>query len=198
MLRRIRALAAVLLCGALVVTSLVACTGKDAVDQTGAPPYKFTGATPLGKVIAVADRRRVGSMTGALVGGADYSLAAAHGHVVLINYWATWCTPCRTETPQLDLLYRDLHAGGVDFVGVDTKELSRSASSSFLSDNKISYPIVWDEPGKTVLELGKGIPQTSLPFTVLIDKDQRVAAIYLQTLTPGDLRPVLATLAAES
>jgi thiol-disulfide isomerase/thioredoxin len=114
-----------------------------------------------------------------------------------LNFWASWCPPCRTETPQFDALYREVHGQGIDFVGIDTKEVSRTGGETFIADNHISYPIVWDEPGKTALALGH-IPSGNLPFTVLIDKRQRVAAVYLQTLSPADLRPALAALVAES
>ncbi len=196
MLRRARPLVALLL-AVVTAGAMAACTGKDAVDQSSAGDFRFVTATQAGHVYAVADRKPVGPVTGDLIGGGAYSLAADKGQVVVINFWATWCGPCKTETPQFDALYRQLHPQGqVDFVGVDVKELSRDAGTSFVTDNKISYPILWDEPGKTALELGH-VPSTSLPFTVIIDKQQRVAAVYLQALTPADLTPVLTSLAAE-
>jgi thiol-disulfide isomerase/thioredoxin len=180
----------------LTVLTVAGCTGKDAVDQSSAGDFRFVTATQVGHVYAEADRKPVGAVSGTLIGGGPYSLAASRGHVVVINFWATWCGPCKTETPQLDALYRQVQPQGIDFVGVDVKELSRDAGNAFISDNKISYPILWDEPGKTALELGH-IPSASLPFTVVIDKQQRVAAVYLQVLTPGDLQPVLSSLVAE-
>ncbi len=60
----------------------------------------------------------------------------------------------------------------------------------------VDYPIVWDEPGKTAVELGH-LPAASLPFTAVIDKRQRVAAVYLGQIAPADLRPVISTLLAE-
>jgi thiol-disulfide isomerase/thioredoxin len=195
MSRLTRTLAA-LVVAALLAAGLAACTGKDAVDQSAGGEYRFVTATQVGHVFPVADRKSVGPVTGTLMDGSPFTLSAARGKVVLINFWATWCGPCKTETPQLDALYRDIGSKGIDFVGVDTKELSRDAGTSFISDNKISYPIVWDEPGKTALQLGH-IPAAGLPFTVLIDKQQRVAAVYLRSLTPGDLTPVLTSLAAE-
>src|ERR1700760_3010943 len=187
-----RLIRSVVLALVAVLTALIVagCTGKDAVDQSSAGNFRFVTATQVGHVYAEADRKPVGAVTGTLIGGGSYALAAAKGKVVLINFWATWCGPCKTETPQLDALYRELGPKGVDFVGIDTKETSRSAATAFITDNKISYPIVWDEPGKTALQLGH-IPAAGLPFTVLIDKQQRVAAVYLRSLTPGDLTPVL-------
>jgi thiol-disulfide isomerase/thioredoxin len=199
MFRATRSVAATALVAVALLTAtlLSACTGKDAVDQSAGSEYRFVSATQVGHVIALGDRKPVGAVTGTLIGGGGYSLAAARGKVVVINFWATWCGPCKTETPQLNALYQQIGAAkGIDFVGVDVKELSRDAATSFISDNKITYPILWDEPGKTALELGH-VPSTALPFTVVIDKQQRVAAVYLNVLTPGDLQPVLTSLAAE-
>jgi alkyl hydroperoxide reductase subunit AhpC len=63
--------------------------------------------------------------------------------------------------------------------------------------NDISYPIVWDEQARTALELGK-VPSQTLPFTVIVDKQQRIAAVYLSALQPADLRPVITGLAHET
>jgi thiol-disulfide isomerase/thioredoxin len=196
MLRLIRMPFAAVLTVALVLLACVACTGKDAVDQSAGSEFRFVSATKVGQVIAESDRKAVGTMTANRIGGQPYSLAASRGKVVVVNFWASWCGPCKTETPQLDALSRQIGSQGIDFVGVDVKELHRDQALSFIADNKISYPIVWDEPGKTALQLGH-IPSAGLPFTVIVDKQQRVAAVYLQVVTPGDLTPVLTSLAAE-
>jgi thiol-disulfide isomerase/thioredoxin len=193
MSRLFRVLAATL-AGVLLLSG---CTGKDAVDQSAGGEFRFVSATSIGKTIAEKDRKTVGNVTGDLIGGTPYALASDKGKVVVINFWATWCGPCKTETPQFDSLYRQVKDQGVNFVGVDTKELSRDAANAFISDNHISYPILWDEPGKTALQLGH-VPSMSLPFTVVIDKSQRVAAVYLGAVAPADLSPVLTALVAES
>jgi peroxiredoxin len=129
--------------------------------------------------------------------GKPVRLSDFKGKVVLLNFWATWCGPCTTETPQFDSVYRANKAKGVDFIGIDTKETSTDAAKAFVHDNDISYPIVSDEQGETAVALGK-IPALALPFTVILDKQQRVAAVYLHPLTPKDLQPVLDKLRAES
>jgi peroxiredoxin len=171
---------------------LAACTSGASADAT----YRFHSATPLGSVIPSADQRPIAAITGLLLNGDGFAIAGDRGQVVVLNFWAAWCSPCRVETPQLDLLYREVHADGIDFVGVDTKEVTRSAGTSFVQDNQISYPMLSDEPGKVALQLGH-IPSASLPFTVPIDKQQRVAAVYLSAVTPADLRPVLVGLVTE-
>jgi thiol-disulfide isomerase/thioredoxin len=179
------------------VVALAACTGKDAVDQSAGGEFRFVSATPLGRVIAENDRKPVGDVGGPLISGGGYKVADDTSKVVVFNFWASWCPPCRIETPQFDALYRSDKSEGIDFVGIDVKELSRDVATSFISDNHISYPILWDEPGKFALELGH-VPSTALPFTVVLDKHHRVAAVYLGALQSADLSPVLASLVAES
>jgi thiol-disulfide isomerase/thioredoxin len=193
---KILRLFAVALCGVLL---LAACTGKDAVSTGSANNFRFVSGTSVGKTIGLADRKAVKDFSGDLLNGGTFNLSQDAGNVVVINFWATWCSPCVVETPQFDSVYRAYKSKGVSFVGIDTKETSpsRSASKAFVKDNQISYPIVWDEQAQTALSLGK-IPSLSLPFTVLLDKHQRVAAVYLHSLTPDDLEPVLNSLIAES
>lgn len=187
---------AALLGAAALVCGLAACTGKNAVDQ-GSGNFRYVTSTTVGKLIPVADRKKAGGFSEDLLNGGTYSLAAQSGKVVLINFWATWCSPCTVETPALDRLYRANQSKGMTFVGIDTKEASKDAPRAFVKDNGISFPIVWDEPGQTAIALGK-VPALALPFTVLVDKQQRVAAVYTRALTEADLQPVLDKLAAES
>lgn len=197
MSRRILRLLAVLVAALVGLTLLVACTGKDAVDQSAGGEYRFVSATHLGSVIAEQNRKPAGAVDATLMSGAPFTLAADKGQVVVLNFWASWCGPCKTETPQLDSLYRQVHSQGVDVVGVDVKEVSRAEATAFITDNNISYPMIWDEPDKTALELGH-VSVQGLPFTVLIDKQQRVAAVYVGPVAPADLQPVLSSLVAES
>jgi peroxiredoxin len=186
------------LAGVIVVgLATTACTGgKDAVDQQAGGQYRFVGATSKGHTIPIPDRKTAGPVTGPLLDGGNFQLADYKGKVVVINFWAAWCIPCQTELPQFDLLYRDVKTQGIQFVGIDAKD-TRSGGRSFVQANDISYPIVWDEQARTALQLGK-VPSVSLPFTVIVDKQQRIAAVYLGALQPADLRPVIIGLARET
>lgn len=185
------ALAAAVLAGALA-----ACTGKDAVDQSSGD-FRFVSGTSKGKLIPVAKRKEAGTFSAEGLDGGTVKLADYAGKIAVINFWATWCGPCTTETPQFDAMFRANKAKGVQFIGIDTKETSRDAPRAFVKDNDITYPVVWDEQGKTAVALGK-VPAQSLPFTVVLDKQHRVAAVYLVPLSAKDLQPVLNTLIAET
>lgn len=167
-----------------------ACTSAASSDT-----YRFTSATPLGKVIPVTDRKPAGSFTGTLLDGGKTGTAQLRGKVTVLNFWASWCAPCRIESPQLDLLYRSVKSKGIEFVGVDTKD-AKSNAQSFVHDFGISYPIVYDELGEVAIRLGN-LPARGLPFTVLLDKSGDVAAVYLGELSAKDLQGPLDTLSAE-
>ncbi len=167
------------------VLGLAACTGKDAVDQNGTSTFTFHSGTALGKLYAKSDRQPASTFTADLINGGTFDLASTRGNVVVLNYWASWCAPCRTEAPQFDVLYRQLKSRGVDFFGIDTKDAKGNAET-FVNDYDISYPIVYDELGETAIRLGN-LPTVSLPFTVLIDKQGRVAAVYIIRLSAKDL-----------
>ncbi|MEO8889746.1 MAG: TlpA disulfide reductase family protein [Jatrophihabitantaceae bacterium] len=185
---------AVLSVAAVLVAS--GCAGKDAVDQSGSD-FHFVGGTSLGKTYPVADRKLAGGFTEDNLAGGKLSLSQFAGKVVVINFWATWCGPCQTETPQFDSVYRAYKSKGVAFIGVDTKNSPSSKAQSFVKDNDITYPMVYDETGETALKLGK-IPALALPFTVILDKHGRVAVVYLNSMTPKDLEPLLDQLVAEA
>lgn len=183
---------------ALGAVALVAagCTGKNAVDQTAGGQFHFVGGTAKGETYPVADRKTAGNFSEQLLDGkGTFTLSAQRGKVVVINFWATWCSPCQVETPQFDAVYRQYRGKGVQFVGIDTKDI-RGKAQSFVSQNHISYPIVYDEAGETAVRLGK-IPALSLPFTVIVDKHGRVAVVYLNVMAPADLQPLLNALLAE-
>lgn len=181
-----------------VAVTLIAsgCTGKDAVDQSGGN-FRFVGGTSLGKTYPVADRKTAGGFTEQNLAGGTLSLSQFKGQITVINFWATWCGPCITETPQFDSVYRAYKSKDVAFIGVDTKDSPSSKAKAFVRDNDITYPIVYDQTGETALRLGN-IPALSLPFTVLIDKHGKVAAVYLNVLTAKDLEPLLDQLIAET
>jgi len=177
--------------------TLSACTGgSNAVSQDGGS-FRFVSGNHKGSVIPAPKRQTLGTIKGDLLDGGTFQLSQDLGKVTVVNFWATWCSPCTIETPQFDSVYRSYKSKDVAFVGIDTKESSRSAPRAFVKDNDISYPIVFDEPGKIALEMGN-IPLGGLPATVLLDKQGKVAAVYVGILSPKDLEPVLDTLLTET
>jgi thiol-disulfide isomerase/thioredoxin len=185
----LRAVLATAVAAALVLT---ACSTGGSKDAT----YHYDGAQTVGSFIPVADRKPVANFGGSLLSGGTYNLDHYRGKVVVVNFWGVWCGPCRIETPNFGKVYDAYRTKGVTFVGIDIKDGSRSGSRSFLADSHVTYPVVWDEIGETAVRMGE-ISTQAMPFTVLLDREHRVAGVYISPLTPSDLEPMLNRLLAE-
>ena len=195
MTSRTAALAAVLLAAVL---GLSACSGgKNAVDQSAGTQFRYVQANKKGSLIEAAKRKQAGPVTGTLLAGGEYRLSDDRGKVVVLNFFASWCPPCQTETPQFDSIYRERKSEGVQFVGMDVKDPSKSAAQSWIADKGITFPVVYDEAARSAIQLGD-VPMAALPSTVVIDKQGRVAAVYVGAVLPKDLTPALDQLVEEA
>jgi thiol-disulfide isomerase/thioredoxin len=183
-------LVAALLVGATLVLS--GCTSS----SSGNGKYVYHGAQQLGQLIKVADRKPVSNFSGSLLNGGTYHLTQDAGKVTVVNFWGEWCPPCRVETPQFGLVYDAYKAKDTAFVGIDILEPNRDKPRQFVKDNHITYPIVYDDDGETALHMGN-ISVPGAPFTVLLDKHHRVAAVYAVRMAANDLEPLLNKLIAE-
>lgn len=184
-----------------IVLALTACLalvagcsgGKDAVDRTGGE-FRFVQGNDPGTVIPDADRKSAPEVDGTLMDGSTWRLDSLRGKVVVLNFWASWCGPCRTETPDFDKVYKATKASGVEFVGISAKDRKPEAQA-FVKRLNVSYPSLFDAAGKTVLRF-RDLRVNAFPFTIVIDKDFRVAAVYPRPLTDTDIEPVVKRLAA--
>jgi len=104
-------------------------------------------------------------ISGPTLAGADLDPADYRGKVVLVNFWASWCAPCRREQPGLEALWRKLGPSGkVAFIGVDYRD-SASAGNEYLRRFGVTYPSVSDPQGT----LGTRFNVPYLPATILVD-----------------------------
>jgi thiol-disulfide isomerase/thioredoxin len=183
----------------LAVAVLSGCTGKDAVNTSGDPNgFQYVHTTSRGTTIPPAKRKNAEDLTGTLLTGGAFDLADEKGKVVVLNFWASWCAPCQSESPGLDGFYRDNKAKGVTVIGLDVKDPVKDHPVAFVKDNQISYPIVYDPNGRSALQLGNVPLSIGLPWTVVIDKNQRVAAVYNGEVLPKDLTEIMPALLAEA
>jgi thiol-disulfide isomerase/thioredoxin len=151
----------------LMFAALLACSG--AVSAADAP---------LPKVPALVVKT---------VDGAAYDLAAQRGHWVVVNFWATWCSPCLKEIPDLDAF--DKAREDVSVVGLAFEEIELPDLQAFLKQHQTSYPMalvdVYDPPKD--FEVPRG-----LPTSYLIAPDGTVAQRFLGPVTSGDLAKAIA------
>lgn len=187
-----------LLLAVVAALALASCsTGDDAV-ATGT---EFQFVSPDGKTEIFyegADRKAIGNLSGEslMEEGKRIALSDFSGKVVVINVWGSWCGPCRVEAPEMQKLYDQTRDSGVQVLGIDVRDEQRSAPQDFMRDHNLTYPSLYDPPGRSLLAL-KGYPRSVVPTTLVLDKQHRVAAVYLRDLLAEDLRPLVERLAAE-
>lgn len=179
---------------------LTACsTGDDAVAQGGT----FEFVAPGGKTDIFYDPPEKRSTPGKLSGpeltdpNQTISLEDFAGKVVVINVWGQWCGPCRAEIGQLQQVYDATRDKGVAFLGIDVRDNNRDAAVDFVTDRKVTFPSIYDPAMRTMIAFGGKYPTTVIPSTVVLDRQHRVAAVFLRELLAEDLQPVVERLAAE-
>jgi cytochrome c biogenesis protein CcmG/thiol:disulfide interchange protein DsbE len=118
-----------------------------------------------------------------LDGSGSTSLADLKGKVVVLNYWASWCKPCRAEAPVLERWHRDISKRGGTVLGVDVLDVSDDARA-FVRKYGISYPVLRDGDGSTQKSLGV----LAYPETFVIDRGGRIAAVRRGTVDDRFLR----------
>jgi len=180
-----RALILVLAVGTFVVTWAVS---RYAIEGSGAGPAAVRTAAPAADE-AAADTEKVTlrffrnpapapAFTARDLDGRQVSTAAFRGKVVLINFWATWCPPCRAEIPDLVALqekYRDQ----LQIIGVSEDEGPLDGVKRFAADHHINYPVVMTSP-----EIEKMFPGIgALPTSFIVNRDARIVQKHVGMLT---------------
>lgn len=160
---------------------------------TSAAPTPFSLPSVPGKVefsFPVDQRQMLQPLAGSRLGsdGATLKLSDFAGQVVVINVWASWCAPCRSESPQLRAAYTELSPAGVQFIGVDIKDTTVAAQAA-----ELPYPSIFDPAQKASL----GTPLNAIPMTIVLDKHHLVAHLWLQPITHELLTDVVRGVLAE-
>jgi thiol-disulfide isomerase/thioredoxin len=189
-----RRAALALLAGAL----LAGCsTGSDAVDVNNGGEFRFVAGTPSGEVIPADERASAPEFSGELLekdGRFDsYQLS---GQVAVLNFWGSWCAPCRVETPAFSEVAADLADDGVQFLGINVKETDAQFARAFIDRFNISFPSLYDPRGEVALAF-RDYPANAIPSTIVLDPEGRVAAVYTGEVSQEDLRRVLDRLLTE-
>ncbi len=147
------------------------------------------------QIIGLDDRKPAPTIQGPSLTGDVINLRDFVGHVVVLNFWGSWCGPCRAEQTKLNEVYRAVHARGVDFLGINIRD-DNAAAASFVRTSDVRYPSIVDEPDATALQFDPRLPENP-PITVVVDRSGRVAAKILGPASTGVLKPLVEQLLTE-
>jgi peroxiredoxin len=143
-------------------------------------------AAAMSKLAADDQRREHADFTLSDLAGKTWSLQGLHGKVVLVNFWATWCPPCRKEMPDLETLYQQFKDQG--FLVLAISDEDKSKVQAFLAERHTTYPILLD-PGRKVNEL---FQVEGIPKTFVYNRDGKLAAEAIDMRTRKQFLELLA------
>ncbi|MBO0827557.1 MAG: TlpA family protein disulfide reductase [Streptosporangiales bacterium] len=165
---------ATLLAGVLAAGA--ACAPPNGAEQGGGPGnQRYISGTGKVDTVPLSDRRAAPVLSGTSLTGTRVSTSAYRGKVVVVNFWASWCAPCRSEAPYLQAVQTKTKTEGVQFVGVNFKD-NKSNAQVFAQEFHVDYPSIYDEPGETALAFRGDLPPQAVPSTIVVDRQGRVAA----------------------
>ncbi|MEV6833647.1 TlpA disulfide reductase family protein [Streptomyces sp. NPDC051133] len=175
---------------AVLCAALTACTAPAAVtDATTTSDGAQTW--PRGKRPTMPD------LTGPTTDGRRLHLADYKGHVIVLNAWATYCGPCRSEAPTLAHAQKTLAARGLQVVGLNGGDNTADAAA-FIKDHRLGYPTLMDAKGRQALRMPRGtVSQSGLPYSVFIDRTGHIAATVIGAASEPDLKKITTPLLRE-
>lgn len=126
-----------------------------------------------------------------LDGETTVTLAQFSGQPVIINFWASWCLPCRTETPALERAYEKYQARGLVVLGLNSAELDDlTAARDFANEFQVSYPLLWDETDALLATYGV----LGLPTSVFVNQAGFVQHIQVGAVSDEQLEELIGAI----
>ncbi len=174
---------AVLLAGGITVAA-----------RSGGGPARdvsYVGGNTSALYYLAGHRKPAPGFTGTMLAGGTLKFSSyREGRVVVLNFWGSWCVPCRKEAPALAAAAAAYKSAGVEFLGVDEQDAPASALA-FERSFKVGYPSVNDSGGQVVLGFSQAVPISAIPATLVIDPGGRIAGAILGQASYRELSTVL-------
>jgi thiol-disulfide isomerase/thioredoxin len=126
------------------------------------------------------------------VAGREQSLGQWRGKVLVVNFWATWCVPCREEMPEFVKIQQELGGRGLQFIGVAIDQVDKVAA--FASEIGLNYPALIGGYGAIELSKTMGNRLGALPFTIIVDRAGRIVHTQLGPIKESTLRSIAGQL----
>lgn len=176
----------------LIMLVMAGCSSDDKQQQNFTKPLEQLD--PSSAQLYPAQREaKARDFEVTLLNDENFRLSDYEGQVVLLNIWATWCAPCREETPDLQELYEKYKDEGFMILGVSIDEQGESEVRPFIEKYEVSYPIVIDK-GEIMDKYG---PTMGIPTTYVINQQGNLEYFAVGALTNIELEPRIKTLLSE-
>lgn len=172
---------------AICLSLLTACGGTTSGSASGETSYVAGNGSMT--LVDSKDRGAQVNLVGQTLDGQPLDISSYLGQVVVVNVWASWCGPCRSEAVELANVAKEFSGQGVQFIGLNTRD-GLAAAIAFNKRFDTGYPSVQDEEGKLTLAFGNLGPAAT-PTTLVLDKEGRVAGRILGPVTESQLRSLI-------
>jgi thiol-disulfide isomerase/thioredoxin len=190
--RRVVVLAASVLAGAALAVVLL--TGWASGGNNGVTDV---AGSPSAVLYSAGHRPLAPDFTATTLTGSQLSFSAYRGQVVVVNFWGSWCAPCREEAPVLALTAEQYRSAGVAFLGVDVRDTTASALA-FTHDFGITFPSVSDSGSVITLDFTAVVPIAGTPTTLVVDRTGHIAGAVFGTATHQELTDILAEVTGKA
>ncbi len=169
-------------------------TGCSGSENAAGNDTKSVAVPPGYTHYNAASRKAAPGLSGGTIAGGQFSLSSLKGKVVVVNFWGSWCPPCRAESTALVQVASASASKGVSFVGVDERDTKTNALS-FDRGHGVNYPSVFDEDGSIAAQWPAA---SGPPYTFIIDRQGRIAARFFGGVTASDLQSAVDKVTAEA
>jgi peroxiredoxin len=183
--RRVVVLVAAVSTGALLAVLLLAGWAT-----SGNRTVTDVDGNPNAVLYAAGHRPLAPGFTATTLTGSRLSFSSYRGRVVVLNFWGSWCVPCREEAPALAVAAEQYRPAGVAFLGVDVRDTTASAEA-FAHSFGVPYPSVSDSSSQITLGFTAVVPIAGTPTTLVIDRTGHVAGAVFGTATYAELSAML-------
>jgi thiol-disulfide isomerase/thioredoxin len=176
---------------ALTVLAAAGCDGGAiGANVPQSAGQSFVSSSYTSTFYAIGHRPVAPAVSGTTLTGKHLSLADYKGDTIVLNFWGSWCDPCRAEAPALGALARQLQSRRVRFVGVDIRDEPDSALA-FMQNFNIGYPSLNDPSEQVALAFHSTVPAAAIPTTLIIDRSGYIAARVVGEVSFNGLKALI-------
>ena len=181
----------VVLAAAVVAAVLLAVVLATGWAGSGNRTVSNVGGNPSAVLYPAGHRPLAPDFSATTLTGSRLSFSGYRGQVVVVNFWGSWCVPCREEAPVLAAAAARYRPSGVSFLGVDVRDTTASARA-FVNRFHVAYPSVADSGSTITLDFTAVVPIAGTPTTLVVDRTGHIAGAVFGSVTYQDLTAILA------